>query len=58
MKRYANKMSANLKHNPCQINKCCDYKKIKEYKNMFYGGVVRYGGRGCLCGPMPSHTKV
>ncbi|KRX29278.1 hypothetical protein T09_3096 [Trichinella sp. T9] len=22
---------------------------------MFYGGVVRYGGRGCLSGPMPRH---
>ena len=22
---------------------------------MFYGGVVRYRGRGCLSKPMPSH---
>jgi hypothetical protein len=22
---------------------------------MFYGGVVRNGGRGCLCGPMLRH---
>jgi hypothetical protein len=22
---------------------------------MFYGGVVRCGGRGCLSGPMPRH---
>jgi hypothetical protein len=22
---------------------------------MFYGSVVRYGGRGCLGGPMPRH---
>jgi hypothetical protein len=22
---------------------------------MFYEGVVRYGGKGCLCRPMPRH---
>lgn len=33
---------------------CCDYKKIKKYKNMFYPGVVRYGW-GCLSGPVPRH---
>jgi hypothetical protein len=37
------------------VSACCDYEKIKGYKGMFYGGVVRYGGRGCLSGPMPRH---
>jgi hypothetical protein len=22
---------------------------------MFYGGAVKYGGRGCFSGPMPRH---
>lgn len=30
------------------------YKK-KESKDMSGGGVVRCGGRGCLCGPMLGH---
>jgi hypothetical protein len=31
---------------------CCDYKKkIERYKNMFYGRVVRCGGRGAPAGP-------
>jgi hypothetical protein len=25
-------------------------------KNMFYGGVVRWGERGCLSGSMPRHS--
>jgi hypothetical protein len=24
---------------------------------MFYGGVVSYGGRGCLCGPVLRHQS-
>jgi hypothetical protein len=34
---------------------CCDYKKIKRYRDMFYGDVVRGGGKECLSGPMPRH---
>jgi hypothetical protein len=34
---------------------CCDYEKIKEYYDVFYGGVVRYGERGCFSRHMPSH---
>lgn len=34
---------------------CCDHKKIKEHQDMFCGGVVRCGGRRCLCALMPRH---
>jgi hypothetical protein len=29
--------------------------KDKEMGVMFYGSVMRYGGRGCLNRPMPRH---
>jgi hypothetical protein len=34
----------------------CDLKKMKSYKNMFLQGKgKRWGGKGCLSGPMPRH---
>jgi hypothetical protein len=31
------------------------YKKKEEARYMFVGGVVKCGGKGCLCGPMRRH---
>jgi hypothetical protein len=38
-----------------QTNKKQTNKKDKERKNMLGECVVRYGGRGCLLGPMMRH---
>jgi hypothetical protein len=41
-----------------EMNGVVFYKKIREARNMFGGGTVWCGGRGCLCGgPMLKHPS-